>query len=101
MPIDKAEKTFVAGHRGLVGSALVRKLEAGGFTNLLKRDRSQLDLMNDGGTLCHGRRGTFSMAFSISPMLLMLNILAHRDQIRQNLNRPVNPRKVTSAEGQP
>jgi hypothetical protein len=41
------------------------------------------------------------MAFSISAMLLMLNILAHRDHIRQDLNPPVNPRKGTSAEGQP
>jgi hypothetical protein len=44
--------------------------------------------------------GSFSMAFSISPMLLMLNILAHRDHIRQDASPPVNPRKVTSAEGQ-
>src|SRR5204863_2627269 len=35
---------FVAGHRGMVGSALTRALEISGFTNLLKRDRSQLDL---------------------------------------------------------
>ena len=34
----------MAGHRGMVGSALVRRLEAQGFTNLLTRDRSQLDL---------------------------------------------------------
>jgi GDP-L-fucose synthase len=35
---------FVAGHRGMVGSALVRALRAAGFTNLLLRDRSELDL---------------------------------------------------------
>jgi GDP-L-fucose synthase len=35
---------FVAGHRGLVGSALVRQLEARGFTNLVTRTRSELDL---------------------------------------------------------
>ena len=46
--MEKSEKIFVAGHRGLVGSALIRRLEAGGFTNLLKRDRSQLDLANEG-----------------------------------------------------
>jgi GDP-L-fucose synthase len=45
--MDKAEKIFIAGHGGLVGSALVRKLKAEGFTNLLKRDRAQLDLMNE------------------------------------------------------
>jgi hypothetical protein len=45
--------------------------------------------------------GSFSMAFSISAMLLMHNNLAHRDNIRQDLSPLVNPRKVTSAEGQP
>lgn len=45
--MEKSDKIFVAGHRGLVGSALVRNLEAGGFRNLLKRDRAQLDLSND------------------------------------------------------
>jgi GDP-L-fucose synthase len=42
--IDKSEKIFVAGHRGLVGSALIRRLATEGFNNLPKRDRSQLDL---------------------------------------------------------
>src|SRR5256884_6771258 len=42
--MDKSDKIFVAGYRGLVGSALVRGLEHGGFHNLPKRDRSQLDL---------------------------------------------------------
>jgi len=45
--IDKSEKIFVAGYRGLVGSALIRRLEAGGFTNVPKRDRSQLDLADE------------------------------------------------------
>src|SRR6266571_4770702 len=46
--IDKSEKIFVAGYRGLVGRALIRRLEAEGFTNLPKRDRSQLDLADEG-----------------------------------------------------
>jgi GDP-L-fucose synthase len=45
--MEKSEKIFVAGHRGLVGSALVRRFEAAGFTNLLKRDRTQLDLTDE------------------------------------------------------
>src|SRR5712692_1606774 len=47
MPIQKSDKIFVAGHRGMVGSALTRALEASGFTNLLKRDRIELDLGDD------------------------------------------------------
>ena len=42
--MQKSEKIFVAGHRGMVGSALTRRLEASGFTKLIKRDRSELDL---------------------------------------------------------
>ncbi len=45
--ISKSEKIFLAGHRGMVGSALVRRLEAEGFKNLLTRDRSKLDLASE------------------------------------------------------
>ena len=45
--LDKSDKIFVAGHRGMVGSALVRRFEAEGFANLLVRDRSNLDLRDD------------------------------------------------------
>ncbi|CAN1314056.1 Putative GDP-L-fucose synthase 2 [Linum perenne] len=41
---DKTAKIFVAGHRGLVGSAIVRKLKALGFANLLLRTHAELDL---------------------------------------------------------
>ena len=39
-------KIFVAGHRGMVGSAIVRALQGAGYTNLLLRSRSELDLCN-------------------------------------------------------
>jgi len=42
--MEKNSKIFVAGHRGLVGSALVRKLREQGFVNLINRSRSELDL---------------------------------------------------------
>jgi GDP-L-fucose synthase len=47
MTLKKSDKIFVAGHRGMLGSALVRRLEAQDFTNLLTRDRSQLDLSDE------------------------------------------------------
>ena len=40
------DKIYVAGHRGLVGSAIVRKLKQRGFKNLLLRTRNELDLTN-------------------------------------------------------
>jgi GDP-L-fucose synthase len=45
--VEKFAKIFVAGHRGLVGSALVRKLQHDGFANLVTRDRAELDLRNE------------------------------------------------------
>jgi GDP-L-fucose synthase len=45
--LDKSEKIFVAGHRGMVGSAIVRRLELEGFSNLLVRDRPKLDLRDE------------------------------------------------------
>src|SRR5438094_4543652 len=45
--MDKTDKIFVAGHRGMVGSALVRRLEAGAFSNLLTRERAHLDLTDE------------------------------------------------------
>jgi GDP-L-fucose synthase len=42
--LKPGERIFVAGHRGLVGSALVRRLRAQGFDNLLLRTRTELDL---------------------------------------------------------
>lgn len=46
--VEKSDKIFVAGHRGLVGSALVRKLAHDGFCQLVTRNRSALDLRNEG-----------------------------------------------------
>src|SRR6266542_2990485 len=45
--MDKTDRIFVAGHRGMVGSALVRRLEAGAFSNLLTRERAHLDLTDE------------------------------------------------------
>jgi GDP-L-fucose synthase len=42
--MNKSHKIFLAGHRGMVGSALFRRLESEGFSNLLVRERSKLDL---------------------------------------------------------
>jgi GDP-L-fucose synthase len=46
MSINKNTKIYVAGHRGMVGSAIVRQLQAKGFTNIVTRTHAELDLTN-------------------------------------------------------
>lgn len=44
--MDKSSKIYVAGHRGMVGSAIVRKLQKEGYNNLVLRTSKELDLRN-------------------------------------------------------
>lgn len=46
MSIKKTSKIYVAGHRGLVGSAIVKNLESKGYTNIIYRTHNELDLTN-------------------------------------------------------
>ena len=52
-PLDRSAKVYIAGHRGLVGSAMWRHLETDGFTNLIGRTSTELDLRD------HDRVGAF------------------------------------------
>ncbi|MCV2357169.1 GDP-L-fucose synthase [Paucibacter sp. B2R-40] len=44
--MTKQSKIYITGHRGMVGSALVRRLQKAGYTNLVTRTRAELDLLN-------------------------------------------------------
>ncbi len=44
--MNKEEKVYIAGHRGMVGAAILRKLQAEGFTNFVLRTSQELDLRN-------------------------------------------------------
>ena len=46
MPLDLNQKIYVAGHRGMVGSAIVRNLKSKGFHNIVGKTHSELDLTN-------------------------------------------------------
>jgi len=48
--MNKTAKIYVAGHRGLVGSAIVRNLQTKGYTHLLLRTHAELDLTNQAAT---------------------------------------------------
>ncbi|MFA1703605.1 GDP-L-fucose synthase family protein [Mycobacterium intracellulare] len=61
--LDRASPVYIAGHRGLVGSALLRKFRAEGFTNLLVRPRGELDLTD--------RRATFDFVLESKPHIII------------------------------
>ena len=63
-PLDRDATFYVAGHRGLVGSAIVRKLEAEGFTNIVGKTSAELDLKN--------RDAVFDYIAEIKPRYLVL-----------------------------
>jgi GDP-L-fucose synthase len=44
--ITPADKIFVAGHRGMAGSAILRRLQAGVYEELLTAGRSELDMLD-------------------------------------------------------
>ena len=44
--INKKSKIFVTGHKGLVGSSIIKKLNELGFKNIITRSKLQLDLRN-------------------------------------------------------
>ena len=46
MRIDKKNKIFVAGHKGMVGSAIYKVLKKKGFQNILYKSRRELDLLD-------------------------------------------------------
>jgi GDP-L-fucose synthase len=77
---DKSEKFFVAGYRGLVGSALIRRLEAEGFTNLPKRDRSHLDLSDESAV---------QNFFALEKPAVVIFAAAKVGGIKANSDRPV------------
>ena len=62
--LDRSESFYVAGHRGLVGSAIVRKLEAEGFTNIVGKTSKELDLKD--------RDAVFEYMAEIKPRYLVL-----------------------------
>jgi len=49
--MNKQDKIYIAGHRGMAGSAIVRKLTEEGYQNLLMRTSAELDLRNQQKTI--------------------------------------------------
>ena len=100
-PLDPDSTFYVAGHRGLVGSAIWRALEARGFTRLVGRPRAELDLLN--------REATFAFFEEVRPRYVVLaaakvgGIMANStypvDFISDNLRVQVNAMDAALAVG--
>jgi GDP-L-fucose synthase len=90
--LDRTSSVYVAGHRGLVGSALLRSFRAEGFTNLLVRSHGELDLTD--------RTATFDFVLQSRPQVIidaaarvggiMANNTYPADFLSQNLQIQVN-----------
>lgn len=79
--LDRSAPTYIAGHRGMVGSAIRRKLVTEGFTNLLLRSRNELDLSD--------RRATFDFFERSRPQVVVV-AAARVGGILANTTHPVD-----------
>ena len=60
--INKNSKIFVAGHKGLVGSAIIRKLISEGYKNILFEKRKHLDLTNQSQVLNYIKKKNLNLS---------------------------------------
>ncbi|MEI7716377.1 MAG: GDP-L-fucose synthase [Mycobacterium sp.] len=91
-PLDRSAPVYVAGHRGMVGSALARRFQEEGFTNLVVRSRAELDLTD--------RAATFGFMLEARPHVvvdaaarvggIMANSTYPADFLSENLQIQVN-----------
>jgi GDP-L-fucose synthase len=80
-------RIFVAGHRGLVGSAIVRKLEKAGHRNLVTRQRSELDLLDQAAVHAFFKRESIDYVFMAAGRVggIYANSTAQADFLYENL----------------
>jgi GDP-L-fucose synthase len=83
--LDRSAPTFIAGHRGMVGSAIHRRLEGDGFSNLHVRTRSELDLTD--------RRATFEFFEMLRPDVVVLAAARVGGQSRHLRNLDSRPQR--------
>ncbi|HEX8272065.1 MAG TPA: GDP-L-fucose synthase [Longimicrobiaceae bacterium] len=90
--MNKHDRVYVAGHRGLVGSALVRRLESEGFGDLVLRTRAELDLTDRDATFRFFERERPRYVFHAAAKVggIMANSTYPADFIRENLAVAIN-----------
>jgi GDP-L-fucose synthase len=90
--MNKDDRIYVAGHAGLVGSAIVRHLEADGFSNLVFSDRAQVDLrqQRDVDAFFAAQRPTYVFLAAAKVGGIHANNTYPADFIRDNLQIQTN-----------
>jgi len=85
--VPKSARVFVCGHRGLVGSSLVRTLEDDGFSNILTRTHAELDLTNQAQTFEFFKDERVEYAYVAAARVggIIANSTLHADFLYQNL----------------
>ncbi|WP_027093842.1 GDP-L-fucose synthase family protein [Cohnella thermotolerans] len=85
--MDKQDSIYVAGHRGLVGSAILRKLEREGYRNLIYRSSSELDLRDSRQTMAFFQEHSIDYVFLAAAKVggIAANNEYPADFIRDNL----------------
>jgi GDP-L-fucose synthase len=85
--IDRRAKIYVAGHHGMVGSAIVRRLQAGGYSGILTRTRDELDLIDQSAVQAFLRSEKPDYIFIAAAKVggIQANNLYRADFIYQNL----------------
>jgi GDP-L-fucose synthase len=101
MELSRRAPTFIAGHRGLVGSAIVRRLEALGFDNLVTRDHAELDLTDAAATAAFFDqvRPTYVFVAAAKVGGILANSTYPADFIRINLQIQTNVLCAAHAAG--
>lgn len=90
--MNKDDRIYVAGHRGLVGSAITRRLLASGYDNLIMVSRQQLDLLDQRAVDCFFREERPAYVFLAAALVggILANDSRPADFIRDNLGVQLN-----------
>ena len=90
--MNKSSTIFIAGHQGLVGSALLRKFQSEGFSDLVICDRSQLDLVNQSAVKEFFGKNSLEVVIIAAAMVggISANSSYPADFIRDNLQIQTN-----------
>ncbi len=90
--MDRAAKIYVAGHRGMVGSAIVRRLQQCGYSNILVRTRQELDLLDQRAThaFLAEHRPDFVFIAAAKVGGILANDTYRADFIHENLQTMLN-----------